>query len=54
MVKAAFLKGIKNIEVGDVEVNSYTGIKLRVDSCALCGSDKEYLIVVVTELNIQL
>ncbi len=39
MVKAAFLKGIKNIEVGDVEVNSYTGIKLRVDSCALCGSD---------------
>lgn len=39
MHKAAFLKGIKKINVEETTDESFDGLKLKVDSCALCGSD---------------
>ena len=39
MHKAAFLKGIKKIHVEDTKDEIFDGLKLKVDSCALCGSD---------------
>ena len=39
MPKAAFLKGLKNIEIGNLDNQYFTGIKVKVNSCALCGSD---------------
>ena len=39
MPKAAFLKGLKKIEIGNLEELPFDGIKIKVDSCAVCGSD---------------
>ena len=40
MHKAAFLKGIKNLIVDNSQDELLEGgIKIKVDSCALCGSD---------------
>tara|TARA_B100000242_G_scaffold294225_1_gene275590 strand:+ start:1059 stop:2084 length:1026 start_codon:yes stop_codon:yes gene_type:complete len=39
MHKAAFLKGIKKINVEETIEENFDGLKLKVDSCALCGSD---------------
>jgi len=39
MHKAAFLTGIKKIKLAKAKEESFDGIKLKVDSCALCGSD---------------
>jgi L-iditol 2-dehydrogenase len=39
MHKAAFLTGIKEIKVYSTEGQEFDGLKLKVDSCALCGSD---------------
>ena len=39
MHKVALLKGIKIIDVENSVDDFYDGLKLRVDSCAICGSD---------------
>ena len=39
MHKAAFLTGIKKLKLAKAKDESFDGIKLKVDSCALCGSD---------------
>ena len=39
MFKAAFLTGLQNIEIGHLDQEKFDGLKLKVNSCALCGSD---------------
>ncbi len=39
MSNAAYLTGIRKIEIGTLDKVSCNGVKIKVNSCALCGSD---------------
>ena len=40
MQKAAFLKGIRDFQVcEDFQTNDESSVRIKIDSCAICGSD---------------
>ena len=53
MSRVALLKGIRDFTVdADGSKEDYS-VKLKVDSCAICGSDIRILIMEIKEFHIQ-
>ena len=39
MHKVAFLTGVQKLSIGEMGDEPFDGLKIKVDSCAVCGSD---------------